>query len=306
MKIFFLLLFFVPWDIFAQELPAPLWPIISDYGPRNYGGYKWHWGIDYDGNMWNPIQAIESGNIVGITHSSDGWYLRVYGSKYWTYFHVFNNETLPIISSAPVANRYELRSAILENPVSHSVTPSPENIIILWVDRINNNAEKILSPRNGWLVQTGISTAPYIMASSTWAVTSNAVKQGDIIAPVGNSGVVPVPPGDGSHLHLACSSNLPAFPLFYDINPLYYIRHDEPYYGVSVAALENAPLFHISGAAESAQAGERVWGNIYSDMGLDFDRAELFLQPMTTPPASWLYNNESRAAKIVYGGASSR
>ena len=224
--IILLFLFIAPLSLFSQTLPTPPWPLISDYGARNINNvYDWHWGLDYDGNTWDSINPVEGGSIVGIVRTGSGWYIRVNSvQRYWTYFHIFNDE-LPSISPD---NRYELRQAILENPETHATTPAPVNIIIFWLDRANNIAEKILSSQNDLWVQTGNPDFPYIITGSTWTRTQSAVVQDEVIAPMGTSG------GVGSHLHLACSSLLPQSPLWYDVNPLYHVKHSAPAYTLSI------------------------------------------------------------------------
>lgn len=97
MRFVLLLFFLVPWTLHAQDLPAPSTVINSDYGARNYPGYKWHWGIDYRRAMWSPINAMEDGIIAGIKNTSEGWYIRTGGTRYWTYFHIFN-DSFPSVS----------------------------------------------------------------------------------------------------------------------------------------------------------------------------------------------------------------
>ncbi|MCD6427444.1 MAG: hypothetical protein J7L03_05060, partial [Caldisericaceae bacterium] len=50
--------------------------------------------------------------------TGSGWYIRINSAqRYWTYFHIFNDNVLPIVSSN---NRYELRQATLEDPTGEN------------------------------------------------------------------------------------------------------------------------------------------------------------------------------------------
>lgn len=186
MRYLLLLFFLIPRNLQAQDLPAPPWPIVSDYGPRNHPSsttYNWHWGIDYDGNIWDPVGAVEGGTIHTILRNTSsgggGHVVGITGSRgYWFYLHLFT-DAFPSISPD---NRYELKQVRLMHPVSHELTDDPINIIIFWVDRVNNRAEKVLSALPGWWIPTGNPSAPYILSGSTWAHTQNTVAQGEIIA----------------------------------------------------------------------------------------------------------------------------
>jgi len=309
------LLLFIPLGLSAQDLPAPSpAPVLSDYGPRNYPGYKWHWGIDYDGDMWDAIYSVEGGTIKDISSfvpfTVDGssywiWHIDIQGApnRYWYYMHIFENRSPEDIQNNPSVSDdggYELRRTRLYNP-SNLTQYETHNVVILWSDRLNNRAAKILSPRGGWLVQTGISTAPYILSGSTWALTENTIVQSSPIAPTGNSGVVLSGNGDGSHLHLAASSNYPMGALKYDINPLHYVRHSTVAYSVQILSPSlNNLLYRVPGAAEADQVGERVKVNVNSAGSLDLDRVKLYLFDKSV--SSLTYSDDNLASQIIYGG----
>jgi len=64
-------------NLFAQFLPAPPWPITSDFGPRIHPtrkDYDWHGGIDYGGRDGDDITAVEAGTIKDVK----GW-----GTVFW-------------------------------------------------------------------------------------------------------------------------------------------------------------------------------------------------------------------------------
>jgi hypothetical protein len=64
-------------------------PISSDYGPRNYGGYDWHGGIDYASSQGTPVYPAEDGEIrvIGVDDRS-GYYVVVQGSQRIAYCHL--------------------------------------------------------------------------------------------------------------------------------------------------------------------------------------------------------------------------
>src|SRR5512135_3483093 len=86
-----------PLSLSAQELALPASvPVYSDYGPRNYSGYDWHWGLDYDGPMWSSIYSVEGGTISAISAFANKaktqwiWHLDIQSdpNRYWYYMHI--------------------------------------------------------------------------------------------------------------------------------------------------------------------------------------------------------------------------
>jgi len=182
--------------IFSQTLPAPPWPITSDYGPRmldkNKDGisetWNFHNGIDYGGGYGDPINPVEGGNINRIEYLEGGWNLRIDGTLgRWEYIHIFTgtSDATPVTSG-----NWELRRATLECPYTGETVQS--NIIILWS---GTNAEKVLSSiPNYWIKNPDGS---YIEGTNGEKIkTRSSVFSSEVIAPVGNSGGVP------THLHL--------------------------------------------------------------------------------------------------------
>ena len=91
------LLLLLPINLSAQDLPPPAPEgFYSDYGPRNNPGYNWHGGLDYDGDLGDPVWAVESGTITSITISTitgtGGHALGIRGATAnWFYLHLFAN-----------------------------------------------------------------------------------------------------------------------------------------------------------------------------------------------------------------------
>jgi len=301
MKRLILLLTGVVLTLYSQNLQPPVTgDITSDYGPRNWNGYNWHIGIDYHANMWTEVRAVEGGDIVYIRYDNPydeaGWRIRIRGdSATWTYMHLFQNSTNPISPD----NGYEARWATLVDP---SGQHSPENhyIFIFWINRNNNRAEKILSQRGGWWVRARPGgpgydpNNPYILdQQGNRILTRGSVATGNVIAPSGNSSYpTPVDP----HLHISASSS--GYP--YDINPLYYITHDQPNYTLNIIYLPpNSLFYHRPGAPESQQENERIRVNVNSANGLDLDRGFVYF---FKPDENRVFDNAHRYAKITYGG----
>ena len=201
--------------VFSQDRQPPVdYSITSDYGPRYHNNhYDWHEGIDYGSPIWTPVEAVEGGDIVVLSYSSGsaGWYIRTNSFLgYWTYMHLFYDDNNPISPD----DRYEARSATLEDPVTHGTEQS--YIFISWVNRQNNRAEKVLSPYfpdypNGLLIQARPGDPgydpdnPYILDENGERIlTQGSVGDREIIGPSGNSGGPTMP----QHLHLStCSFN---------------------------------------------------------------------------------------------------
>jgi hypothetical protein len=255
--------------LFSQNLQPPVsGPIVSDYGQRNWDGYDWHEGIDYDGDIWDEISTVEGGQISEIDYEQDGagWYIRIQGTcGRWIYMHCYYDDA----NNNPISpdNRHEARMATLEDPTGQG-NPEYYYIFIFWLDRNNNRAEKILSSRGNWYVRARPNDPgydpnnPYILDQNGERIlTQGSVADREVFAPLGTSG------GVGSHVHIALNSPNRR----YDINPLYYIIHPEPDYTLTI--IQHPPVdavfYHRTGAPEAQQLNERIRVNINSTQGLD-------------------------------------
>jgi len=291
MTVFILLNFSV---LFSQSLPAPPWPIVSDYGPRNRNGYDWHWGIDYDGEIWDEIPAVAGGQIRGIGRFGHGeWHIDIQSTVegrtvYFYYLHLFYDSDNPISPD----NRYEAVSATLVNPQNpqHTIT---QHIFIFWSDRERALAERVLTQHTeevpSWWVRWGND---YIRDQSGQPIlTQSNVAQGEVVGPMGTSGSV------GSHLHLAASS---LYNFRYDINPLYYVQHAQPNYTLTIHhPPADAILYHRLNAPEAQQENERIRVNINSAQSYDLDRGFVYF---FNPGEARVFDDAHRFAKITYGG----
>lgn len=262
-------------SLYSQSFPRPVSAnITSDFGPRNLGGYDWHPAIDYGSPMWTPVKAVEKGNIIQIDWQKGkaGWYIRVDGdSATWTYMHLFDNQK-PCLSPD---NKWEAVLADLEDSTTHSIDQS--YIFIIWEDRANNKAQRVLAPEkfeNRWIRWNN----NYILnADGTKRIkTQGSVAQGDVIAPSGQSGSAYGHP----HLDIRASSSENGKP--YDINPLYYIKHNQPNYTVSILYPSvNSIIYHRPGAPEAQQLNECIRVNVNSSVGVDLDRVFISLNPVS-------------------------
>jgi hypothetical protein len=280
-------------SIYTQALEPPVPGIItSDYGARNKpntGEYDWHEGIDFDGYMWEPIEAVEGGNIVEIGYEEPqgaGWYIRIQGNlARWTYMHTFYDA--PDRNPISPDKKYEAAKTYLVDPNTGQNNPSePVYVFIFWTDRQNRRAQKVLSSYGKRWIRWGND---YILNSDgTQRIkTQGAVGDRDTIAPLGRSGMgYPTPGEEGTHVHVGANSPGQR----YDINPLYYIDHSRANYQVSILMpQENEVLFHLPGEPQYNQIHERMQVRVNSQTGLDLDRI-------------FVYLNNKLYAYLSYGG----
>jgi len=247
--------------------------------------------------MWTPVEAVEGGNITTINYESGGagWYIRIHGSlAYWTYMHLFQDGDNPISPD----NRYEARMARLEDPTGQH-TPENHYIFISWDNRNNNRAIRVLNVEGGWWVcarpgDPGYDpNNPYILDQNGERIlTQGSVAGREVIAPSGNSGV------GTAHLHVSAKSKDGGRP--YDINPLYYIQHNQPNYILTILhPPAGAILYHRSNAPEAEQLNERIRVNVNSTNGLDLDRGFVYF---FRPGETRVFDETHRFAQILYGG----
>ena len=258
--------------LFPQDLEPPVSAgITSDYGPRNLGGYDWHWGIDYGSSIGTDIHAVEGGDINLIRrYNTGGWCISIDGnSGYWYYFHLFSD------SDNPRSGNWEAKSVYLVDPQTGQNNPNNQvYVFILWSNRADTIATKVLaSYRNtGRWVRWGNG---YIKSvNGNRILTSGSVGSREVIGPSGNSGGnVP------AHLHLACASISDAPGRYiYDINPLYHIQHDNPNYTISILEpTREFKFYHLPIASVNEQTHERVRVYVNSSMGKDLDKAKIYL-----------------------------
>ncbi len=232
-------------QVYSQILPSPPWGITSEFGPRNIDNkYDWHKGIDYGGQEGDDILPVEGGMIAEIgKDEKNNRYISIDGEHgHWAYVHIFSDNLLQ-------SGNWELRNVILKDPITGMSEQS--SVIILWLNREQNQAEKVLSIyrlRERQVIIDG--------------VVLNCLSQGSVgqepIAPVGTSGRVT------PHLHLALNGGAD--------NPLLYIQHGTPNYTITIDQPEsNQIIYHADPAKELIKL------NINSTSGLDLDRLDIYL-----------------------------
>ncbi|MCK4421962.1 hypothetical protein KAW48_09210, partial [candidate division WOR-3 bacterium] len=275
--------------LLSQNLQPPVSGlIVSDYGPRNWNGYDCHEGIDYDGNIWDEIEAVEGGQINEIAYQRGGagWYIRIQGtSGQWTYMHTFYDDA----NNNPISpdSSYEAIQATLISPGNPQDTSS-QYIFIFWVNRNSAQANKVLSSVGNKWIRWG---ADYIRdENGDTLLTQGNVANREVFAPLGTSG------GVGSHVHVGLNTPNRR----YDINPLYHIIHPQPNYTLSILHPQaNAILYHHPGAPEGQQLNERIKVNVNSATGLDLDRTFIYFFKPGEPHS---FDDAHRYAKVIYGG----
>lgn len=245
--------------IFAQTLPAPPWPITSDYGPRMLSHWNFHQGIDYAGGYGEPITPVEEGVITRIAYLDGGWNLRIEGALgSWEYIHIFTGSgSLPVTSG-----NWELSNATLEIPSTG--TTEQANIIILWV---GNSAEKVLTQSQYSNRLIRIDGENYILGNDGKPIlTRTSVSSTEPISPVGNSGEV------STHLHLEYRNGAD--------NPLLHVQH--PPDSLPRAAIESPPDGYVF-TKEKLNSAYPIRIRANSQGGLDLDKVDILIYKWLDP-----------------------
>ncbi len=191
--------------VFCEKGSSPLYfkfeNITSDFGPLITSGYDFHGGADLsrrNASYGDAIVALHNGIVTRISSKNGVKSIIIKDSLYvYGYRHLFtglddNTYNLPVVSGNFVLG-YEYGRYFILNLLNGIVLCKDKDLIISYNDK------------------------EYI--------TTNIVKKGQLIAPIGDSGGYP------THLHLEFLNNLSN--TFNDknaLNPLYYLDYDKSFY----------------------------------------------------------------------------
>jgi len=245
--------------------PFPTSSISSDYGPRNLDSkYDFHSGIDYAMPKGTPIVHKENyqGTVVQIKRDENSHIIliEITGRKNFAYLHIFEDikEFEPgdhmTVESSDRRYVYDLRYTVNNNLC-----------IVFWTDPTRKFANRAICQYSNEKI-VGDSGEYIKTLSGEDLLTTNIVNTGDIIAPVGDSGV----PGH-PHLHLAFNyfTGSPKWKLD---NPLYVVQHDTPDYKVTLKEPEST-----EGQAITVFGKVPLKINVDSTKGLDLDKVKVYL-----------------------------
>jgi hypothetical protein len=274
-----------------------IWPITSDYGPRNEGAW-FHRGIDFGGPRNAGIKPVEEGEIINIDFvSSKGWFVDIKSNadnqRIWSFLHIFfGKEKSNVVYSCDCKsgcpnNRdysycnklnsdWELRWAELINPNNENDIIN-SYIIINWN---NNRAHKIFTIQRGAGRYIRNSDGTYVLGENgEKAITQSNVLINIPFAPVGHSGSYKDENGQiheyPIHLDLRVNNG--------DDNPLRYMVHT-PDINPTVV-INNPPDRHIF-MRDELLVPYPITITVNSTGGLDLDKVDV-----------WVYKNESENAE---------
>ncbi|MEM0374401.1 MAG: M23 family metallopeptidase, partial [Sulfolobales archaeon] len=244
-----------------------------------------HRGIDIAKPYGTPIPAILEGGIKEISYDGDGgWYIKVSSvNREFGYFHIFsgNRNNIPQQLNNWKLTNVELRKVNEDG----SVEISTGIAIILWLDRKNNIASKVLVPseddgREVYLDRDGNKIA--VKSEDNKNIKSQGfVSTQEYIAPVGNSGI-----SGGPHLHVSLKINDKI------VNPLFDLKYEEKPFEIKI---ESPP--HDEYIFSSNNVGSYLIDVVVnSENTKDLDEVNFYIYKDCNP------SNSMKISNFCYGG----
>jgi hypothetical protein len=178
--------------------------VADDFGPRELGGYDYHYGIDYNSATGNDDRGdLVLALVGGIVNFNQGAGIKIVtingtGNQDFQYMHLFRDGA---------ADGQQSGSCF----ITHMNSPNGTVLAIIREDgtAIGNVNGFVTHPVSGLLIPV-----------------SNTITAGTTVGPTGSSGNV------GVHLHLQCSGNKSA---------LQFVQHIQPNYTIDILQQNNNP-----------------------------------------------------------------